>query len=451
MPNRLQRGRIRDGAASSKRDTVEDPVAARRRCPKLIIRVITYFYHMETENLNLVTYSPLAVLNLFNNSISVSQTKRLIHLRGIFQPGKGNLYNGCYYDWLRDESSDALLTIITPALIRNELQSNKTTTLNGFITRRIVNNGSRIDIQFTVTDFVAQTQHKYTDDDRKKIELLQLKAANGYHDLNSWLKEKIINETPFKIGVIIGKAGIIDNDIKHQLRESIGHFDLTFHRVSLTSETEIIAAITELEQQDFDVIVVSRGGGENMEVFNKPSLAEKAIGLKALFLTAIGHKDDITLLQKIADKAFITPSEFGQFLNDTYNHTIEELQHSKAKLVEAITAQLAANYQKQIENLNEKIKGLEDLKKQSAGDLEKVYTEKINGLNQQIALAENAYQLQMGESRRLQAEKVSVMSDQIKGYQAQLNTLQNRTSFGWAAIILAIIIGLIIGIIIKNH
>jgi len=81
-----------------------------------------------------------------------------------------------------------------------------------------------------------------------------------------------------------------------------------------------------------------------------------------LLVTAIGHKDDVTLLQKVADKAFIIPSELGQFLNDTYNQTLEELQNSKAKLIESIKTQLTANYQKQIDNLNEKLKGLEELK-----------------------------------------------------------------------------------------
>jgi hypothetical protein len=44
------------------------------------------------------------------------------------------------------------------------------------------------------------------------------------------------NEIPFRIGIVIGKSGIIDNDIKHQLRESIGFYELTFHRVNLSSE-----------------------------------------------------------------------------------------------------------------------------------------------------------------------------------------------------------------------
>jgi exodeoxyribonuclease VII large subunit len=49
---------------------------------------------METENANPVFYSPSALLNLFNNAITISQTKRIIQLKGVLQPGKGGLYSG---------------------------------------------------------------------------------------------------------------------------------------------------------------------------------------------------------------------------------------------------------------------------------------------------------------------------------------------------------------------
>jgi exodeoxyribonuclease VII large subunit len=394
---------------------------------------------MEVENTNLVTYSPAAVLNLFNNSISISQTKRIIQLKGIYVQGKGAIYSGYFYDTFRDESSDASITILVPPLIRNELQPNKTITVNGFITRRIVNTAGSIQIQLTVTDLVEQTLNKYSDDEIKKIELMQAKAASGYRDVYNWLKEKIINETPFRIGIIIGKTGIIDNDIKHQLRESIGFYDLSFHRVNLSSEQEIITAIDKLNSEQYDLLAISRGGGESLDIFNKFSLAEKVINLESLFITAIGHKDDVTLLQKVADKSFITPSEFGQFLNDTYNHTVEELQNSRAKLIESVKTQLTANYQKQIDNLNEKLKANEELRIKTANDLELVYKEKIELLNSQLS-----------GSLKLQNEKVSLLNEQIQTYKTQISSLEQKTT-NWAAIIVAIIAGIIIGFILKGH
>jgi exodeoxyribonuclease VII large subunit len=187
---------------------------------------------MESENSVIITYSPAAVLNLFNNSLSINQTKRIVQLKGIYVQGKGNQYSGYFYDTFRDETSDAAITILVPPLIRNELQPNNTITVNGFVTRRVINTSGSIQIQLTVTDLVEQTQSKYSDDDVKKIELMQQKAVIGYRDVYSWLKEQIIFEQPFKIGIIIGKTGIIDNDIKHQLRESIGFYDISFHRIN---------------------------------------------------------------------------------------------------------------------------------------------------------------------------------------------------------------------------
>lgn len=308
------------------------------------------------------------------------------------------------------------------------------------MTRRIVNTSGSIQIQLTVTDIVEQTQNKYSDDDLKKIELMQAKAASGYNDVYSWLKEKIIAEEPFKIGIIIGKTGIIDNDIKHLMRESIGFYDLSFHRINLSSEQEILTTLDWLNNENYGLIALSRGGGENLEIFNKFTISEKAISLQSLFITAIGHKDDITLLQRVADKSFITPSELGQFLNDTYNNTIEELENSKAKLIESVKAQLTANYQKQIDNLNEKLKSNEELRLQTTKDMEQVYREKMELMNGQLA----------GE-QKLQAERISLLNEQISNYKEQVSSLDSKTFFNWTIIIISIVAGLILGYLLKRN
>jgi exonuclease VII large subunit len=234
--------------------------------------------------------------------------------------------------------------------------------------------------------------------------------------------------------------------------------------VNLNSESEILTALSDLDQKGVDVIAISRGGGENLDIFNKPMLADKCISLKALFITAIGHKDDVTLLQKIADKAFITPSEFGQFLNDTYNQTNEELQHSKARLIESISSQLKANYQKQIDNLNEQLLAVEGLKKQSILDIQKVNNENIIALNKQMKLAEKNLNDQILGVQKLQDQKVLMLNQQVESmskdvkskenlllsYKNQITTLESQSSVNWGAILVAIVIGVIIGFAIHG-
>ncbi len=412
----------------------------------------------------ILPYNPATILNLFNNAISVQETRKVIQVRGVYQQGKGANYNGYFYDTIRDESSDAYLTLLVPALIRNQLEVNKTILFYGYITRRVVNSGGRIEIQITITDLVEQTHNKHSEEEWKTIELLQKKVTAGYRDVTSFIKTKIIHNEPFRIVIIIGKTGIIDSDIKHQQRESIARYSIHYERVSLTSEADILGAIKKFDNENTDILVVARGGGENLDIFNRPAIAERCISLTPYFLTAIGHKEDNTLLQKVADKAFIVPAELGQFLNETYNQTVEELENSKAKLVETITKQLKANYDKQIINLNEKIATLEELKKKAGEDMKNAYDERINTLQTQIKTMGQNHEKQVAQIGQLQSQKLALLEkqvaflsqqntskdSQIVSYKQQVSSLRNQQpSVNWVALIIAVIVGLIIGLAMR--
>ena len=416
------------------------------------------------EENEIIAYNPAAILHLFNNAISLQETKKLIQIKGIYVPGKGALYGGYFYDSLRDESSEASLTLLVPSLIRNTLTANKTISFYGFITRRVVINGGRIELQVTINDLIEQTQNRYSEDELKAVEVLQKKVAAGYRDVQSFIKLRIINNEPIKIVIIVGKTGIIDSDIKHQIRESIGEYEITFVKINLSSENEILSAIFRFNTPETDILIISRGGGENLEIFNKLPIAEACINLKPYFLTAIGHKEDNTLLQKVADKAFITPSELGQFLNDVFNQTQEELQNSKAKLVEAITIQLKANYEKQLQNLNEKLKAVEELKNKSAEESNRLHDEKVKALYSQIELLTKNHANQLNQTQQLQIEKLAVLQKQIdssneqnsskdellKSYKRQIQELESKPSVNWLAVAIAIVIGIAIGLVLKK-
>ena len=60
-----------------------------------------------------------------------------------------------------------------------------------------------------------------------------------------------------------------------------------------------------------------RGGGPGLEIFDDVAIAEASLLLKPILVTAIGHAQDDTLLQKLADKQFITPTALGNYLRET--------------------------------------------------------------------------------------------------------------------------------------
>src|SRR6266498_4387034 len=318
---------------------------------------------MPNQNSEIISYNASSLLSIFNNALTIEITKKAFRIRGIYVAGKGINYNGFYYDSLKGESSDACVTLIVPAPIRHDLTTEQTIECTGYLSKRVQLNGGRIDLHVNVVELLLQQESKYTEEQIKAFEILQKKAEQGYKDVDGFIKTRIIQQLPITVTILIGKTAIIDSDIKHQLKEAIGFYDFKFERINLSFETEIRNALLS-HDKNTDILVVARGGGENMEVFGRTSLAEHALSLTSLFVTAIGHKEDVPLLQKVADKAFITPTALGQYFNDIYNQTIEELQGSKAKLIEDITTQLKSNYEMQLVNLNDKLQSNKELSEQ---------------------------------------------------------------------------------------
>jgi len=292
-------------------------------------------------------YTPAAILNVFNNAIVVKETRQLVKLKGIYTTGRGANYGGMFYDSLKDETTDAQLTLIVPALLREKLKANTTIECSGFINRRVTLNASRIEIQMQLTEITGTVENAFSDEEIKAMALQQQKAANGYRDVTGYLKAKLSREERANIAILVGRNSIIEHDIKHALKEAIGYYDIVFAPVNLSNEFEIMRGLDE--QSDMDVIVIARGGGENLDIFNRTVLAEKSLEVEPYFITAIGHEQDTPLLQKMADKAFITPTAFGNFLYDLFIQTAEELQHSKAKMIDSIKKELATNYEQQLQ------------------------------------------------------------------------------------------------------
>lgn len=321
-------------------------------------------------------YSPSAIANIFNNVLNSNLTKSVLLVKGIYVKGRGMNYGGYYYDQLKDENSDACITLIVPAIVRANLISNQVIECTAFLTKKVEANSSKIVLQLNLMELLAQRDSEVTEDQLKAIKLIQKKAKAGYRDVSSFIKAKIVGDEKIKVIIIIGNNSIVENDIKHQLEEAIGFYKFHFERISLISETAIISALQTFDKEA-DIVVIARGGGENLGIFDKPAIAEAALSLRSYFLTAIGHEVDKTLLQQVADKGFITPSHLGQYLNSIYNDTIAELQNSKAKLVDNIQKQLQVNYEHQINNLKQQAIKAEEVHAQRIKELKYLNEERI--------------------------------------------------------------------------
>jgi exonuclease VII large subunit len=143
------------------------------------------------------------------------------------------------------------------------------------------------------------------------------------------------------------------------------------------------------------------------------------LSLSTHFITALGHAENVPLLQKIADKSFITLTVLGQYLHDMYNNTKAELQNSKAKLIDDITKNLEAGYGKQIENLKNEI-----------ASVEKTKQSEVNILAGQLQTAK---------------EEKAAYANQIQDLQKEVSKAKGLSITTILLLIAALIIGLLIG------
>jgi len=215
---------------------------------------------------NNIFYSPGSLLAIFSANLSIKEEKKIIQVRGVFKKVGTANYGGFYYNRLRDEASDNVITLITSALMHNQLEDNKTIEFNGYITRRLTKVGS-IELIINLIELIAQRVNKFSEEETKKILLINKKVAAGFKDLDAHIKNAVFNNKKLSIKVIMGKSGIIDSDINKSMEAAIALYNVEYHRISLSAPADIINKIVSLDTADTDVICVARGGGENLEIF----------------------------------------------------------------------------------------------------------------------------------------------------------------------------------------
>jgi len=382
----------------------------------------------------LPVYSPASIINILSNIIAIPGTNKLIGLRGIYLATGKMPYSGFYYDQLKDEASDYAMQLVVPALIRNQLTNNKTIEVICYINKKAEKDGS-VRLLANVTDLVTQSQNKYTEEEIHTLEIQQKKAATGFRDLDSFIKNCIYENRKPNLNIIIGKSAVIQHDIIDQMSEAGSLYNINFIQTTITSLTEMLSAIQASNKPEVDIIVIARGGGDiEFETINKPELAEACLNLKPFLVTALGHKVNTPLLERIADKKFITPTAFGQYLKEIYNTTIEELTQSKAKLVADITSQLKTIYDKQLQNLNDKLLQEQQLNKKNT-----------DNLTAQILTTQTSYNSILKE--KVSSTKLLESANQLaQRYKESYITLQNSNYLKIIIIaVVAAIIGLFIG------
>ena len=165
---------------------------------------------------------------------------------------------------------------------------------------------------------------------KKQFEILKKRLAlEGY--FNPELK-KPIPKFPKNIGLITSKYG------RGARKDFLTHlanfgFQVFFYDVKVEGSfaiNEISQAITWFNQNlpQIDVLVLTRGGGswESLKPFNSEELVKVIFSSKIPVITGIGHEDDETLVDLVADLRASTPTDAAKILSQNWILAYEKIK-----------------------------------------------------------------------------------------------------------------------------
>jgi exodeoxyribonuclease VII large subunit len=124
---------------------------------------------------------------------------------------------------------------------------------------------------------------------------------------------------PLRVGLVASPGTEGCNDFLGGLRSSGLAFAVTVAPTSVQGKDApamVAAAISDLQAEPLDVIVVVRGGGSKADLaaFDHEAVARAIATCDIPVWTGIGHTGDQSVADEVANRTFITPTECGQEL-----------------------------------------------------------------------------------------------------------------------------------------
>ncbi|HVG33112.1 MAG TPA: exodeoxyribonuclease VII large subunit [Pyrinomonadaceae bacterium] len=252
--------------------------------------------------------------------------QQTVRIRGQYRSGQGVLYSGYYYDYLRDEREDCSLVIKVPKVLRLQLIDRTPYELEGRIEKGLIRNKELgIHLYFTLVDVVGRRDPIIDSRVQEKADILQSHLSKPRQDVDLLLRNLFEDRKRPLVAMVFGRSAATETDIMWAVGNRQDRYEFAKFPINLADKKAIIDKLRELDKaRGYDLMVLYRGGGSGLEIFDDPDIARVVVGMKTPFVTAIGHAIDVPFLQQVADRAFTTPTDFGKFLKETADKYIRE-------------------------------------------------------------------------------------------------------------------------------
>ena len=168
---------------------------------------------------------------------------------------------------------------------------------------------------------------------KKAFELLKLKLEKeGLFALD---RKRQLTQYPKKVALVTSKQAAAYNDFVTILQDRWGGVVVDHLQVQVQGSSapqQIVEAIEyfNMKAADYDALVIIRGGGsaEDLQAFQTEPVARAIYSSEIATVVAIGHEDDISLAELVADLRAATPTDAARLLVPDKKSVISQLEAS---------------------------------------------------------------------------------------------------------------------------
>jgi exodeoxyribonuclease VII large subunit len=253
----------------------------------------------------------------------------------------------------------------------------------------------------------------------------QLKKRLEAEGLFAPSRKRPIPLMPRCIGIITSPSGSAIHDLVSKLR---GWFHVVILPVKVEgsgSSAEIVDALDVANRlRVADVLIVGRGGGsiESLWAFNEESVARAIARSRVPVISAVGHQDDWTIADYVADRRASTPTDAAKALVQERQALLEQSRDVVQRLVDSMQLFLDAQQQR-LASLGEQLRLLHPINQldRSLNRVNELQSQFTQGMRHTLAGYDQRLQ---GLAGRLQA--LSPLAVLARGYSITLSLAHRR-------------------------
>ncbi len=287
---------------------------------------------------------------------------------------------------------------------------------------KVLKNKGRFSFQITRVGLVGEGDLK------KQFEILKNKLEEaGYFDPQ---KKQKIPDFAQKIGLITSKGSDAEKDFFTHL-DNYGFEVKTYNsRVEGDSALDdLLTGIKVLNREfpELEAIVITRGGGswESLKAFNSEELVKAAFSSKIPIISGVGHENDITLLDLVADKRVSTPTDAGKFLSKAWKDGEKYIKESQ-KNISVATKRIIRDTERRFydykNNIERKVKAKIKEKERNLNYLLTGITDKLKNRIEKFYSLEKELRSQKYKIKT----KINIEKKELSGLTTDLETNKER-------------------------